>query len=86
MLNEFGVGHIGWTIGTSDLSTQRPQYELLTNMMKASGRHLHVSVGDDSKIGHPWAESVRSEGLPLLTQESALNGDAGVYPGRIQSI
>ena len=76
VLKEFGVGHIGWTIGTSPLPTQKPQYELLTKMMKASGRHLHVSVGDDSQIGHPWAESVRSEGLPLLTQESALNADA----------
>ena len=41
VLSEFGVGHLGWTIG---ISTTALEQRLLTEMMRRSGRPLHVAV------------------------------------------
>ena len=64
VLGQFGVGHIGWTIGLSD---DRPQQRaLLAEMVRVSGRPLHVGLGDDE--GYEWLNEVRAEGLPVVAQ------------------
>ena len=72
VLGEFGVGHLGWTIGISDDRSE--QREMLTEMMKLSGRPLHVGLGDAA--GMPWLEERRAEGLPVLAQLGAVTSDA----------
>ena len=75
VLGEFGVGHIGWTIGFGHtLDARKKQQELLTQMMRSSGRPLHVLLEDDD--AKAWAESVRAEGLPLVAQEFEMSVDA----------
>ncbi len=75
MMGEFGVGHIGWTIGVGHTAEScREQEALLTRMMKASGRPLHVVLGDDE--GFSWVESARAEGLPVLNQLSPVGSGA----------
>ena len=68
VLGEFGVGHLGWTIGISDDRAQ--QREMLTQMMRISGRQLHVVLGDED--GWDWLESTRAEGLPVVAQQGAV--------------
>ena len=75
VLSEFGVGHIGWTIDMSgglppEKSPSR-QRELLAEMMRISGRPLHVFL-EPGAIDDPWVEAMRAEGLPLLTQTIAM--------------
>ena len=65
VLSEFGVGHLGWTIGIS--TTALEQQRLLTEMMRRSGRPLHVAVGDDEQ-GFAWAKEAREAGLPVIVQ------------------
>ena len=67
VMSQFGVGHIGWTIGISD--DRAEQRELLTQMMRTSGRQLHVVLGDEAGIG--WLEAARAEGLPVIAQQGA---------------
>ena len=68
VLSEFGVGHLGWTIGISD---DRPgQREMLAEMVRMSGRPLHVALGDEE--GYDWLEEVRKEGLPVLAQQGSV--------------
>ena len=71
VMGQFGVGHIGWTIGIADDREQ--QRELLTQMMRVSGRQLHVVLGDDE--GFSWLESARAEGLPVVAQVGAVIND-----------
>ena len=75
VLGEFGVGHIGWTIGRSsglpEHSSPDHQRELLEELMAVSGRPLHVGL-DCHSADDPWVESVRAAGQPLLTQEMAM--------------
>ena len=69
VLGQFGVGHIGWSIGVGHTPAfHKDQHELLTQMMKSSGRPLHVGLGDDA--GLSWLESARAEGLPVVAQSS----------------
>jgi N-acyl-D-aspartate/D-glutamate deacylase len=64
VMSEFGVGQIGWTIGISD---DRPeQRDMLAEMVRISGRPLHVVLGDEE--GYEWLEEMRKEGLPILAQ------------------
>ena len=70
VMAEFGVGHIGWTVGLGHTAEQREeQYDLLSQLMRSSGRPLHVGVDRDAA---PWLESARAEGLTVLTQELAV--------------
>ena len=73
VVQEFGVGHIGWTIGISDKHDE--QHALLTEMMVRSGRPLHVAVGDEDD-GYAWAEAARAEGLPVAIQQTSMDIEA----------
>ena len=68
VLRQFGVGHLGWTIGISD---DRPaQRDMLAEMVRMSGRPLHVVLGDEE--GYDWLDEVRQEGLPVLAQQGSV--------------
>ncbi len=68
VMSEFGVGQIGWTIGISD---NRPeQRDMLAEMVRMSGRPLHVVLGDQE--GYEWLKEMRAEGLPILAQQGAV--------------
>ena len=68
VMGEFGVGQIGWTIGISD---DRPeQRDMLAEMVRMSGRPLHVVLGDDE--GYEWLKEMRAEGLPILAQQGSV--------------
>ena len=68
VLGQFGVGHLGWTIGISD---DRPaQRDMLAEMVRMSGRPLHVVLGDDE--GYQWLEEMRAEGLPIVAQQGSV--------------
>ena len=68
VMAQFGVGHIGWTIGISD---DRPaQRDMLEEMVQMSGRPLHVVLGDEE--GYKWLQEKRAEGLPIIAQETAV--------------
>ena len=69
VLGQFGVGHLGWTIGISD--DQAGQRDMLAEMMRMSGRPLHVALGNDPD-SYNWLESMRTEGLPVVSQELAV--------------
>ena len=69
-MSEFGVGHIGWTVGFGHTADERKeQYDMLAQMMRSSGRPLHIGGGIDAA---PWYEACRAEGLTVLAQELAL--------------
>lgn len=70
VIAEYGVGHMGWTIGISNTALE--QQALLTEMMRRSGRPLHVAVGDDEQ-GYAWAQEVREQGLPLVVQQNSMD-------------
>ena len=70
VLAEFSVGHLGWTIGIS--TTALEQQRLLTEMMRRSGRPLHVAVGDDEQ-GFAWAQEAREAGLPVVVQQNSMD-------------
>ena len=72
VLGEFGVGHLGWTIGISD--DVAGQHELLAEMVRISGRQLHVVLGLLDNEGYEWLEQVRAEGLPVFAQETCTPG------------
>ncbi len=79
VLGEFGVGHIGWTIAQSgglppEKSPNR-QRELLTRLMRVSGRPLHVLLEQESARDE-WVARMRAEGLPLFTQELVMEVNA----------
>ncbi len=68
IMREFGVGHIGWTLGADhDIDWQ---WDTLAGMAKASGRMLHVS-GAGNADGHRRVEKYRAEGLPIVIQQVA---------------
>lgn len=70
VLAEYGVGHIGWTIGISN--TAQEQQRLLTQLMQNSGRPLHVAVGDEEE-GYTWARETREAGLPVVVQQNSMD-------------
>ena len=69
---QFGVGLIGWTIGFSEPEDRAWQQELVTKMLRISGRPLHVGIPDDDE-GNRWLNECRAEGLPLVSQEVIFN-------------
>ena len=74
VMGQFGVGHIGWTIGIFSSNDRAQQREMLADMVRISGRPLHVSLGDEE--GYEWLKQVRAEGLPVLAQELAVQTTA----------
>ena len=68
VLRDFGVGHMGLTLGLGLSQDERSSVRDLTaQMMRSSGRPfslLDVQSGDDPA----WADSCRQEGLPLIHQ------------------
>ena len=71
VLGEFGVGHMGWTIGLGHTPEERKQQrDLLAQMVRISGRPLHVGVGDPESMA--WLREARAEGLPILNQQLAI--------------
>ena len=68
VMSQFGVGHIGWTIGISD--DRKHQREMLADMVRISGRPLHVVLGDEE--GYGWLNQVRAEGLPVVAQQGSV--------------
>jgi N-acyl-D-aspartate/D-glutamate deacylase len=75
VLGEFGVGHYGWTIGVGHEPDEcRRQEALLTEIMKRTGRPLHVIPGDTE--GYKWVEASRAEGFPVFVQVQVVGGDA----------
>ena len=75
VLGEFGVGHIGWTLG---LGHSPEGYAGLRNtledMMRVSGRPAHADLGDDA--GLAWFDKVHDDGLVMLLQQVCLPLDA----------
>ena len=69
VMGQFGVGHLGWTIGISD--DQAGQRAMLEEMVRMSGRPLHVALGNDAG-SYEWVEEKRAEGLPIVAQEASL--------------
>ena len=69
VLSQFGVGHLGWTIGISD--DQAGQRDMLAEMVRMSGRPLHVALGSDPE-SYDWLNAMRDEGLPVVSQELAV--------------
>jgi len=66
VLSQFGVGHIGWTIGSGHTEQSRAeQRALLSEMMRVSGRPLHVGL---DKPGLEWLEEARADGLNAIAQ------------------
>lgn len=66
VLSQFGVGHIGWTIGSGHTEQSRAeQRALLSEMMRVSGRPLHVGL---DKPGLEWLEEARADGLNVIAQ------------------
>ena len=75
VISEFGVGHIGWSIGLGHTPEERGKIRsLLTKMMHQSGRPLHVGLSTDED--RAWLESTRSEGLPAVAQLICVRQDA----------
>ena len=69
VLSEFGVGHMGWTSGFGHTQHElEEQRDLLSQIMRVSGRPLHVDI-DDGEGGLEWFNSIRAEGLNILAQE-----------------
>ncbi len=69
VLGEFGVGHIGLTLGLGLSDEERNSVrELTAQMMLASGRPFGLLDVESDDL---WVNSCRSEGLPLITQRLA---------------
>jgi len=67
---EFGVGHLGWTIGSGHSEESRAeQRDLLSRMMRVSGRPLHVGL---DRKGMEWLTAAREEGLNVIAQHSVV--------------
>ena len=75
VLGKFGVGHIGQTIGFGLTPEKRKAArDLLTQMMRISGRPLHIGFGQDDFVSDKeeddaWVRSAQAEGLPVLLQQ-----------------
>ena len=66
VLGEFGVGHIGLTMGFGMTDDERRGVrDLMTNMMRVSGRPLGVTAlqGDDDLA---WVNESRDQGFPVV--------------------
>ena len=67
VLGGFGVGHMGWTIGTGHTPEGRKvQRDLLERMARAAGRPLQAGLVDDA--GVEWLKSQHAQGLAVYAQ------------------
>ena len=75
VMGQFGVGHMGWTIGMGhdeeELDSQR---KLLADMTRTSGRPLHLDGGN--AVNSEWFQEVMDEGLPIVLQELTMEVEA----------
>ena len=75
VLGQFGVGHIGWTLGFGLPDQKRnAMRSLWTQMMRISGRPLHIADALSDDPG--WVQACHDEGLPLMIQRVAMRIDA----------
>ena len=75
VLGEFGVGHIGWTVGLGHTAEEEDeQRRLVVEMMRLSGRPSHV--GDSDQGDRNWLPKARAEGLPVMAQMICMPQDA----------
>ena len=75
VLSEFGIGHIGWS---TDLDHPERSRELLTKLLRVSGRPVHTGAKSE-EASVAWMEDTRREGLPLITQESVRPGGVSIF-------
>ena len=74
IMGDFGVGHIGWTLGLGhDDETLNGFRKLISDMARVSGRPLHFEGGNAPT---DWFESARAEGLNIVLQEAAMEVEA----------
>ena len=77
VLGEFGVGHMGLTLGLGLTSEQRSSVRALAaQITRLSGRPfglLDVQIGEDPA----WVQSCRAEGLPLVLQRLSTSAGFG---------
>ena len=94
VLGEFGVGHIGWTIGVPIFDDRPAQHKLVSKMMRICGRPAHINCIFATPEDMVWLEESRAEGLPLLIQQPTIYPDAifklseynlfDIYPNWVQ--
>ena len=76
VLGEFGVGHIGWTIGVPIFDDRPAQHKLVSKMMRICGRPAHINCIFATPEDMVWLNESRAEGLPLLIQQPTIYPDA----------
>jgi len=94
VLGEFGVGHIGWTIGVPIFDDRSAQHKLVSKMMRTCGRPAHINCIFATPEDMVWLNESRAEGLPLLIQQPTIYPDAifklseynlfDIYPNWVQ--
>ena len=69
VMSEFGVGHIGLTLGLGLTLEQRKAIRTLSaDMARISGRPFHLlDTQIEEDLG--WVESCRAEGIPMVLQQ-----------------
>ena len=76
VLGEFGVGHMGLTIGLGLTLEQRNGIRaMIADMMRISGRPFQA-LDSKSNEAPDWVHMCREEGLPLLFQTTVANSPA----------
>ena len=96
VLAEFGVGHIGWTIGVPIFDDRLAQHRLVSKMMRICGRPAHVNCIFATPEDMTWLKGAREEGLPMLIQQPTIYPDAifklseynlfDIYPNWVQPL
>ena len=70
VLGEFGVGHMGLTMGLGLSPEERASVlDMTAEMMRLSGRPFSLLNANDD--GANWMEECRREGLPLVMQQTS---------------
>ncbi len=69
ILGEFGVGHIGWTVGLSE--NRDEQRVLLEQMMELSGRPAHIADDPTDPKAVAWLADMRRKGNAAIFQTVA---------------
>ena len=70
VLGEFGVGHMGLTMGLGLSPEERASVlDMTAEMMRLSGRPFSLLNANDD--GADWMEECRREGLPLVMQQTS---------------
>ena len=73
VLGDFGVGHIGQSVGVGLTDEQHLWMQgRIAQMMRKSGRPLHVVI--DEKEDPAWVRACHDEGLPLVLQHGCQLG------------